>query len=250
MLPEETNVNLVAFRSVFKQTWREKVSLVFFCVWRLLIGCFLSCTSDKTAVQNERVNNTPNTPRIPANHSPRGRRSTSSSINVRKNHSDQNLADSTTLASGPPREVFLSPAPTAIHRIARGHSGRWFTPEIVSNTTPIPFSPLTDLSDYSCPRLLFSAVSWALSIPGFQTLSSHDQQILLEEALLELLVMTALQLRGSVSLESIHSQLKQYMSLTEHHKLDELMKFVSYLNPPLNQLELTSLKALLLFRPG
>ena len=133
------------------------------------------------------------------------------------------------------------------------------------------FAPLvpTPLVETSCPRLLLSAgqspvmrllsrpshvaastVSWALSVPAFQSLPSQDQQVLLEESLLELLVLTALQLRGSVSHESLEAQVKQFLHPSDHLKLDELMKYVSSLTPPLNHLELTSLKALLLFRPG
>lgn len=94
------------------------------------------------------------------------------------------------------------------------------------------------------------AVSWVLSIPAFQGLTSRDQQLLLEEALPELLILTALQFKGSASFQSIESQLKQFLSPADSLRLDELIKYVSGLSPPLNHLELTSLKALLLFRPG
>lgn len=87
-------------------------------------------------------------------------------------------------------------------------------------------------------------------MPAFQALPSHDQQLLLEEALHELLVLTALQFRGSASFDSLEAQLKQLLEPSEYFKLDELMRFVAALTPPPNHLELTSLKALLLFRPG
>lgn len=141
----------------------------------------------------------------------------------------------------------------------------WFNHDLTSSSSSVfsssSFVPHFSLQDSSainldgtnntsCPRILLSVVSWALSVPAFQSLSSHDQQILLEESLLELLVLTTIQLRGNNSLESVESFLKQYLTITEHHKLDELMKCVASIHPPLNQLELTSLKALLLFRPG
>lgn len=134
-----------------------------------------------------------------------------------------------------------------------------FTPSF-SNLTPF------DLLDSSCPRLLLTTgqfffmhkishnsivlVSWALSVPAFQGLCSQDQQLLLEDAIPELLILTALQFRGSAAFHSLENQLKQFLSPTDFFKLDEVVKYIAGLNPPLNHLEVTSLKALLLFRPG
>lgn len=133
-----------------------------------------------------------------------------------------------------------------------------------------------DSPESACPRLLFSAgmlkdvkvrkrqvvghlsgnlflistVSWALSIPAFQALQPSDQQLLLEESLLELMVVTALQFRGEASTAVVQGQLTCFIGLTDSAKLEELIKCMSSFSPPLNQLEFTSLKALLLFKPG
>lgn len=93
-------------------------------------------------------------------------------------------------------------------------------------------------------------MSWALSIPAFQGLPSHDQQLLLEEAMPDLLVLTTLQFKGSLCFESLEGQLKRILNPVHLLRLEELVKHASSLNPPLNHLEITSLKALILFRPG
>lgn len=87
-------------------------------------------------------------------------------------------------------------------------------------------------------------------MPAFQGLCSQDQQLLLEDAIPELLILTALQFRGSAAFHSLETQLKQFLSPTDFFKLDQVVKYIAGLNPPLNHLEVTSLKALLLFRPG
>ena len=98
--------------------------------------------------------------------------------------------------------------------------------------------------------LLLNPVSWALSIPAFQALRPSDQQLLLEESLLELMVVTALQFKGDASSALVQGQLTCFIGLSESAKLEELIKCMSSFSPPLNQLEFTSLKALLLFKPG
>lgn len=98
-------------------------------------------------------------------------------------------------------------------------------------------------------RRLRLSVNWAMSVPAFQVLASADQQILLDDSLLELLVLTALQYKGGAGAEGVQLLLSQHCSnLSDQYKLKDIIKYVDSLN--LDQIEYTSLKALLLFRPG
>lgn len=88
-----------------------------------------------------------------------------------------------------------------------------------------------------------------MSIPAFQSLNSQDQQLLLEESVIELLILTALQYKGTSSADSIFLVFQQNCgSLSESYKLKDIIKYIETLQ--LDQFEFTCLKALLLFRPG
>lgn len=92
-------------------------------------------------------------------------------------------------------------------------------------------------------------MNWAASVPAFQSLNHSDQQLLLDDALVELLILTALQYKGGAGSEGVQLLLQQHcLSLGEQYKLKEVIKYMDSLN--LDQIEFTSLKALLLFRPG
>ena len=92
-------------------------------------------------------------------------------------------------------------------------------------------------------------MNWALSLPAFQGLSASDQQLLLDDSFTELLILTALQYKGVASSEGIQLLFQQHLhSVSEQYKMKDIIKCVDSLN--LDQIEFTSLKALLLFRPG
>ena len=96
---------------------------------------------------------------------------------------------------------------------------------------------------------MLRTVNWALSLPAFQGLSASDQQLLLDDSFTELLILTALQYKGVASSEGIQLLFQQHLhSVSEQYKMKDIIKCVDSLN--LDQIEFTSLKALLLFRPG
>ena len=90
---------------------------------------------------------------------------------------------------------------------------------------------------------------WALSIPAFQSLRRSDQQILLDETLIDLILLTGLQYRGSSSSE-LTALLTQpnHFNLTDSWRIKDVADYIESIN--LDHIEYTCLKALLLFRPG
>lgn len=101
----------------------------------------------------------------------------------------------------------------------------------------------------SLPSFVYFLVYWALSIPAFQSLSTRDQTLLLEETLSDLLILVILQhchLSGTTFLASQIAQ--HFINPSDHHLLKDIIKHVETLR--LDQTEFTCLKALLLFRPG
>lgn len=94
-----------------------------------------------------------------------------------------------------------------------------------------------------------SLVNWALSIPAFQSLRNSDQQMLLDETLTELILLTILQYRGSFSYETMSLLVQQNcFNLLDTWRLKDLIDYIDTLN--LDHVEFTCLKALILFKPG
>ncbi|XP_074602969.1 hepatocyte nuclear factor 4-alpha-like [Brevipalpus obovatus] len=123
----------------------------------------------------------------------------------------------------------------------------WFCP-IPSIPNPASGLALFDSNSKPLTGIVLYALNWALSIPAFQSLSSGDQQILLDETLAELVLLTLLQYRSSFNYETMSLLVQQNcFNLTDTWRLKDLIEYIDSLN--LDHIEFTCLKALLLFRP-
>ncbi|KAI1301399.1 Protein ultraspiracle -like protein [Halotydeus destructor] len=92
-------------------------------------------------------------------------------------------------------------------------------------------------------------VNWVSNVPAYRVLAMADQQRLLNESLIELVILTAIQFKGTGGLDSVQLIFQScYVAGGEHSKLKDIIKYIDSMN--LDQIEFTSLKALLLFRPG
>ena len=89
-----------------------------------------------------------------------------------------------------------------------------------------------------------------MSIPAFQALSRHDQALLLEESLIDLIIFNEIQQSNCTVNESIAMIMFHlyFMNTNEQQKLSDIIKYIETLQ--LDQTEFTLLKVLLLFRPG
>ncbi|XP_015795918.1 photoreceptor-specific nuclear receptor-like [Tetranychus urticae] len=123
---------------------------------------------------------------------------------------------------------------------------QWFLPVSPHPNLSQPcYSPL---SPTPITGIIFTTLNWALSIPAFQSLRRSDQQILLDETLIDLILLTGLQYRGSSSTE-LTALLTQHnhFNLTDSWRIKDVADYIESIN--LDHIEYTCLKALLLFRP-